>query len=157
MHAYKIRLNSGLKSVALWWFLSAYVSCVLGAIFLGKEAAILNIVATSVFSVFLAIGVFIGAKNSDENEKINLKSTKMEPVEKLNQIDPCCTSPGPVALKPYSAYIQSRDKHGTIVLMAKSKEEAKRKIIERFPDCKMIHFDEWSRENNYIINGKLDD
>lgn len=154
MHAYKTRLNSGLKSVALWWFLSAYTSCALGAVFLGKGAALLNIAVTTAFSVFLAIGVYIGAQTTDEQERINLRTA---PVKKFNQIDPCCSSPGPTALKPYSAFIESRKKHGTIVLMAKSKEAAKRKIIEMFPDCKMVHFDDWTREGNYIISGKLDD
>lgn len=151
MHTYRARLKEGLKSVTLWWFISAFIATVLGALYLGKEAAIVNMAGTTIFAVFITLGVFIGARGPAEPTTINLASPKIP-------IEPSVDRPGAKPnLKPYSAFIETRGRHGTIVVVGKTKESAKRQIIEMFPDCKIMYFDEWLRDRNFIIRGKLDD
>lgn len=151
MHTFRARVREGLKSVALWWVISALIATVIGALYLGKEAAVVNMVGTTIFAIFITLGVFIGARGPAESQTINMSSPKV-PIEP--SVDRPATQP---VLKPYSAFIETRGRHGTIVIVGKSKESAKRQIIEMYPDCKIMFFDEWLRDRNFIVRGKLDD
>lgn len=144
MSAYTNRLSTGLKSVALWWFLSAYVSGVVGAIVLGKEAAILNIVGTTLFSVFFAIGVCVGAKGSEIANSVNLADPKVEESEPVVK-----TLDNPILL--YEAYVEFKGGADSLIICAKDKEAGKRLLIEKYPFGKILFFTPLKVDRDFIF------
>lgn len=146
-----IRLLHDLQIIILLWLISIYVTSVAGVFIIGIDTFFPNMIAISIFLIFTALGIIIGSR--DQNNNINLRDPKL-PQEKE---EPAKVNTGFTTLTPFSAYIETRGIYGTIVLIAGTKEKAKLNIIRKFPDCKILHFEEWLKDENYILSKRLDD
>lgn len=145
-----------IKATILWWEIVACILTGIGWVMFGPWIALFNFIGVTILAFFILIGVALCHYIKVAKHKVNLSPAQRHKVSKTTRFfNPTAVSKG--NLIAYSAYITSRGRHGTIVTVATSKENAKLKIIEMFPDCTFNFFGEWMQEGNYIIKGNLDD